>query len=81
MRAPSFFTGFEDFEEPNEEPSRSDESDVSDSEAISGDLPTAAVPDKQPPQPVSAWDCHCRISLPMRISTKMQNFLTISTRS
>ena len=47
-----FFTGFEDFEEPNEEPSRSDESDVSDSEAISGDLPTAAVPDNQPPQPV-----------------------------
>ena len=47
-----FFTGFEDFEEPNEEPSRSDESDVSDSKAISGDLPTAAVPDNQPPQPV-----------------------------
>ena len=52
MRAPSFFTGYEDFEEPNEEPSRSDESDVSDNEAISGDLPTAAVPDNQPPQPV-----------------------------
>ena len=47
-----FFTGFEDFEEPNEEQSRSDESDVSDSEAISGDLPTVAVPDNQPPQPV-----------------------------